>query len=84
MQGGSDIAQNEAELQRQLSEVQKELNKYRAVYGDASSMPPETAQLSQQLQSKQEELDRLHLQDRERQQVSHHRLEWLSLPSYCS
>ena len=69
-QGGrGDIARSEAEARQQLAHVQKQLEKYQAVYGDASSMPPDTAQLSKQLQSKQDELDKLHLQDKEREQV---------------
>ena len=67
--GSSDIAKSEAEARRQLAQVQKQLEKYQAVYGDASSMPPDTAELSKQLQTKQEELDRLHLQEKEREQV---------------
>lgn len=64
-----DDAKGEAEVRRQLVRVQKELDKYRAVYGDASSLPPETAQLSEQLQRKQDELDRLQLQDKQREQA---------------
>ncbi|KAI0703349.1 BRE1-domain-containing protein [Cerioporus squamosus] len=64
-----DTAKSEAEVRRQLAHVQKQLDKYQAVYGDASSMPPETAQLSEQLQRKQDELDKLHLQDKQREQA---------------
>ena len=68
--GRADAAKAEAEVRRQLAQVQKQLERYQAVYGDASSMSPETAQLSEQLQHKQDELDRLHLQDRNREQVT--------------
>ncbi|RPD59927.1 BRE1-domain-containing protein [Lentinus tigrinus ALCF2SS1-6] len=64
-----DAAKNEAEVRRQLAHVQKQLDKYQTVYGDASSMPPETAQLSEQLQRKQDELDKLQLQDKQREQA---------------
>lgn len=67
--GRGDIAKVEAEVRRQLAQVEKELDKYRAVYGDASSMPAEVSQLSEQLQRKQDELDKLHLQDQQREQV---------------
>ena len=66
-QAGS--VKGEAEARRQLAQVQKQLERYQAVYGDASSMPPETAQLSEQLQHKQDELDKLRLQDSNRDQV---------------
>ncbi len=67
--GRGDAATSEAEVRRQLAHVQKQLDKYQAVYGDASSMPPETAQLSEQLQRKQDELDKLRLQDKQREQA---------------
>ena len=59
------------------AKVQKELDKYQAVYGNASSVPPESAQLSEQLQRKQDELDKLRLQDKERKQAR------LSYNIYC-
>ncbi|KAI0780121.1 BRE1-domain-containing protein [Fomes fomentarius] len=67
--GRGDIAKAEAEVRRQLAQVEKELDKYRAVYGDASSMPADVSQLSEQLQRKQDELDKLHLQDKQREQA---------------
>ena len=69
LSGRGDVAKSEAEVRRQLAQVQKELDKYRAVYGNASSLPPDVAQLSEQLQRKQQELDKVQLQDREREQV---------------
>ena len=69
LSGRGDVAKSEAEVRRQLAQVQKELDKYRAVYGNASSLPPDVAQLSEQLQRKQQELDKVQLQDKEREQV---------------
>ena len=71
--GQGDAAKGEAEVRKQLAQVQKQLEKYQAVYGDASS-PPETAQLSERLQRKQDELDKLLLQDKNREQVMSHPL----------
>ena len=69
LSGRGDAAKSEAEVRRQLAQVQKELDKYRAVYGNASSLPPDVAQLSEQLQRKQQELDKVQLQDKEREKV---------------
>ncbi|KAI0745838.1 BRE1-domain-containing protein [Earliella scabrosa] len=69
LSGRGDVAKSEAEVRRQLAQVQKELDKYRAVYGNASSLPPDVAQLSEQLQRKQQELDKVQLQDKEREQT---------------
>ena len=63
------MAKSEAEVRRQLAQIQKQLEKYQAVYGDVSSMPPDTAQLSEQLQRKNDELEKLRLQDKQREQV---------------
>lgn len=63
------VSQNEADLRRQVEQVQKQLEKYQAVYGDSSSLPPETAQLSEELQRKQDEIEKLRIQDKQREQV---------------
>lgn len=63
------VSQNEADLRRQVEQVQKQLEKYQAVYGDTSSLPPETAQLSEELQRKQDEVEKLRIQDKQREQV---------------
>ena len=59
----------EADVRRQLAQVQKQLQKYQAVYGDASLMSSDAARLSEQLQHKQAELEKLKLQDQQREQV---------------
>lgn len=66
VQGGG---RGEADVRRQLAQVQKQLQKYQAVYGDASSMSSDAARLSEQLQHKQAELEKLKLQDQQREQV---------------
>ncbi|KAL1939862.1 hypothetical protein VTO73DRAFT_9562 [Trametes versicolor] len=63
------VSQNEADLRRQVEQVQKQLEKYQAVYGDSSSLPPETAQLSEELQRKQDEIEKLRIQDKQREQA---------------
>ncbi|OBZ67158.1 E3 ubiquitin-protein ligase BRE1 [Grifola frondosa] len=67
-----DVAQhvkNEAQVRQQLAEVQKQLEKYRIVYGDASSLPAEAQSLSEQLQQKQSEIEKLQLQEKQRGQA---------------
>lgn len=59
---------DEVELRRQLAQVQKQLDKYQAVYGEKSTLPPDVNELSIQLQHKQEELDKLRLQEAQREQ----------------
>ncbi|KAI0775654.1 BRE1-domain-containing protein [Trametes elegans] len=68
----SDVAKlsrSEAELQQQVEQLQKQLGKYQAVYGDASTLPPDTAQLSEQLRHKQDEIDKLRVQEKQREQA---------------
>ncbi|KAM5530764.1 hypothetical protein V8D89_015571 [Ganoderma adspersum] len=66
VQGGG---RGEADVRRQLAQVQKQLQKYQTVYGDASSMSSDAARLSEQLQHKQAELEKLKLQDQQREQA---------------
>ncbi|KAI8993085.1 BRE1-domain-containing protein [Trametes punicea] len=63
------ITQNEADLRRQVEELQKQLEKYRAVYGNVSSLPPDAARMSEELQRKQAEIDNLHIQEKQREQA---------------
>ncbi|KAI0645645.1 BRE1-domain-containing protein [Trametes meyenii] len=63
------IAQSEAELRRQVEQVQKQLDKYQTVYGNASSLPVDAVQLSEQLQRKQAEIDVLKVQEKQRDQA---------------
>ncbi|KAI1794073.1 BRE1-domain-containing protein [Ganoderma leucocontextum] len=66
VQGGG---RGEADVRRQLAQVQKQLQKYQAVYGDASSMSSDAARLSEQLRHKQAELEKVKLQDQQREQA---------------
>lgn len=60
----------ETEARQRLADVEKQLEKYKSVYGDASSgLPPDVRTLSEQLQRKHEENDRLKLQEKQREQV---------------
>ncbi|CDO75357.1 hypothetical protein BN946_scf184966.g25 [Trametes cinnabarina] len=68
----ADVAkavQREAEWRLQVEQLQKELDKYQAVYGNGSSLPPETAQLSEQLQRQQTEIEKLRVQEKQREQA---------------
>ncbi|KAI0819960.1 BRE1-domain-containing protein [Trametes gibbosa] len=62
-------AQREAELHNQVQQLQKQLERYQAVYGDTSSLPPETTQLSEQLQRKQDEIEKMLIQEKQREQA---------------
>lgn len=59
-------ASAEAEAHQQLAEVTKQLEKYRSVYGDSSSLPSDVQGLSQELQRKEEEVSKLRLLDTQR------------------
>jgi E3 ubiquitin-protein ligase BRE1 len=60
----------EAEARQQLTDVTKQLKKYQSVYGNSSTLPPDVQQLSDQLQHKEEEIQRLRLLDAQRGEVS--------------
>ncbi|KAH9858793.1 BRE1-domain-containing protein [Lenzites betulinus] len=62
-------AQREAELQHQVERLQKQLDRYQAVYGNGSSLPEEAAQLSEQLQRKQDEIEKMLVQEKQREQA---------------
>jgi E3 ubiquitin-protein ligase BRE1 len=59
----------EAEVRQQLSDVEAQLEKYKAVYGDPSTFPPDVCKLTEQLQQKEDENQRLRLSDTQRSQV---------------
>ena len=59
-----------ADALHQLSEVSAELQKYRHMFGDLGSQPPDVAQLVAQLRQKESELERLQLVARELEGVS--------------
>ncbi|KAG6831681.1 hypothetical protein H0H92_008324 [Tricholoma furcatifolium] len=60
----------EADAVQKLAEVQAQLDKYKAVYGDSSALPADASKLAQQLQLKEEEVRKLRLQ-----QVQHSQTE---------
>lgn len=67
-----DVAEHlktEADALQRLAEVQAQLNKYKRVYGDASGLPPDTSVLVEQLRHKEEEVQKLRLQDSQHTQV---------------
>lgn len=67
-----DIRQHvtaEAEARQQLADVAKQLEKYQSVYGDSSSLPPDVKQLSDELQRKEDEVQKLRLLDTQRGEV---------------
>ncbi|KZV74440.1 hypothetical protein PENSPDRAFT_205699 [Peniophora sp. CONT] len=59
---------SEADARRQLAAATDLLSRYRATYGESSSLPPQTRELSEQLKRKEEELKGLRLQDSQREQ----------------
>ncbi|KAF8638048.1 hypothetical protein AX16_010680 [Volvariella volvacea WC 439] len=70
-QNHPDIAKHmraEAEARQMLEKVIEDLQRYKSAYGDLSTLPPEAAQLAQQLSQRDEELQRLRLLDRQREQ----------------
>lgn len=60
----------EADALEKLSEVRSQLEKYQAVYGDPSTLPPDISVLARQLQQKEEEIKRLRLLENYHNQVS--------------
>ena len=70
MQALSEASGNEHQSKEQLAAAIKELDKYKSVFGDASSsLPPDMQSLSKQLHSKDEEIQRLRLLDKQHQQA---------------
>ncbi|KAF5370755.1 hypothetical protein D9758_001925 [Tetrapyrgos nigripes] len=61
--------QAEVDALQRLSDVSTELNKYRKVYGDVSSLEPDVSKLATFLQEKEDELHRLRLLDSQRAQA---------------
>ncbi|KAI0031751.1 hypothetical protein K488DRAFT_86539 [Vararia minispora EC-137] len=67
-----DLAEHirsEADVRRQLAEVSNLLARYKATYGESSTLPPETHELSERLQDKEGELKALKLQVAQREQA---------------
>ncbi|KAG6867824.1 hypothetical protein C0993_010583 [Termitomyces sp. T159_Od127] len=61
--------QTEADALQRLAEVQAQLDKYKRVYGDTSGLPPDTSALLEQLRHKEEEVQKLRLQDSQHTQA---------------
>ncbi|KAG6898158.1 hypothetical protein C0992_004145 [Termitomyces sp. T32_za158] len=67
-----DVAEHlktEADALQRLAEMQAQLDKYKRVYGDASGLPPDTSALLEQLRNKEEEVQKLRLQDSQHTQA---------------
>ena len=62
-------ARTQVELSKQLDEATRQLNRYRSIYGEPSTLPPDVTRLSEALAKKEEELRALRLQDTERAQA---------------
>lgn len=60
----------EVNVRQRLASAERELEKYRSVYGDVSTASLESAPLKERLQLKERELERLHLQLKQQQEVS--------------
>lgn len=68
-----DIAQHiqaEAEARQKLIETTKRLESYQNVYGESSSLPADVQALSAQLRKKEQELEKMRLEDTRHIQVS--------------
>lgn len=50
-----------AEAFEQLSDANARLEKYKRIYGDLSTLPPDVAHLTEQLRTKEAELERLRM-----------------------
>ena len=59
---------SEADARRQLAAANDLLTRYLSTYGESSSLPPQTRELSEQIKRKEEELKGLRLQDSQREQ----------------
>jgi hypothetical protein len=60
----------EADALQKLSEVTSQLEKYKMVYGDPSTLPHDVSKLVDQARQKESEIQRLRLLDTQRSQVS--------------
>lgn len=58
-----------AETLEKLADVSQRLERYQRVYDDISSLPPEVASLTAQLEAKDAEIQRLSLLNSHREQV---------------
>ncbi|PCH43601.1 BRE1-domain-containing protein [Wolfiporia cocos MD-104 SS10] len=63
--GSAKHIEAEAELRGQLAALHKRLDEYQSIYGDSLSTTPEVQALSQQLKAKEDEIQRLRLQEQQ-------------------
>ncbi|EAU91038.2 hypothetical protein CC1G_03206 [Coprinopsis cinerea okayama7 len=57
-----------AEAEEKLKQVTSELTKFKQVFGDLQSLPPDTAELAARLQTQSEEIERLRLLNKQYEQ----------------
>ena len=60
----------EVGVRQRLASAERELERYRSVYGDVSTASSDSASLMERLQLKERELERLHLQLKQQQEAS--------------
>ena len=60
---------SEAEVRRELVSVKAQLEKYQAVYGDPSTLPPDIQKLEAQLREKSDEVEKHKLLDAQHREV---------------
>jgi E3 ubiquitin-protein ligase BRE1 len=64
----------ETEAREQLAAADKRLEKYQSIYGDPSQLPLDLKGMEERLRTKEEEVERLRLVDKQRSQVSKARM----------
>jgi E3 ubiquitin-protein ligase BRE1 len=62
--------QSEAQARQELLKVKQRLEKFEAIFGPHSTLPPETQALAQALREKEEAIRVLHLEQEQEQAVS--------------
>jgi E3 ubiquitin-protein ligase BRE1 len=70
--GNPDAAKhmdNEAKIRQELAEVTKKLERYQSLYGSTSALSPDVQHLSNQLQEKEEEIQKLRASETQRIQA---------------
>ena len=63
-------AKAEAEVRQQLAHAASQLQKYEAIYGNSSTLPPDLQKLEAQLRLKSDEIEELKLKDFQRNEAS--------------
>lgn len=66
----NDSQRSAAETRAKLAETTKRLQEYESIFGDAlRKLPPDVQSLTKQLRAKEDEIERLQLQEQQREQV---------------